>query len=99
MFYYITISSSHVLHEDVIERFFLDEQRLYTKRLLVKKGFGNIPFWLRRILSNRQELILEESIIDLEKKEILTSTRNFGGLASFAVSVLLNRSKKCLSAR
>ncbi|KAM7541597.1 hypothetical protein Aperf_G00000044168 [Anoplocephala perfoliata] len=79
--------SSHVLHEDVLERFFLGERRLYTKRLLVKKGFGNMPFWLRRALSDRQELVLEESVIDLEKKEILTSTRNFGGLAGFAVVV------------
>nr|CDS31881.1 PRELI domain containing protein 1 mitochondrial [Hymenolepis microstoma] len=30
---------------------------------------------------------MEESIIDLEKKEILTSTRNFGGLSGYAVLV------------
>lgn len=77
--------SSHVLHEDVLERYLIDENKLYTKRVLVKKGFGHIPFWLRKILSNRQELIMEESIIDLEKKEILTSTRNFGGLSNYAV--------------
>ncbi|KAM3176381.1 hypothetical protein ACTXT7_006591 [Hymenolepis weldensis] len=79
--------ASHVLHEDVLERYLIDENKLYTKRLLVKKGFGHIPFWLRKILSNRQELIMEESIIDLEKKEILTSTRNFGGLSNYAVLV------------
>lgn len=28
---------------------------------------------------------MEESIIDLQKKEILTSTRNLGGLARYAV--------------
>uniref|UniRef100_A0A0R3WLF6 PRELI/MSF1 domain-containing protein n=1 Tax=Hydatigena taeniaeformis TaxID=6205 RepID=A0A0R3WLF6_HYDTA len=58
---------------------------LYTKRILVKRGFGNIPFWLRKLLANRKELIVEESIIDLKKKEILTRTRNFGGLARYAV--------------
>eukprot|EP00108_Taenia_solium_P006016 TsM_000885900 transcript=TsM_000885900 gene=TsM_000885900 len=77
--------ASHVLHEDVLERFLIDDHTLYTKRILVKRGFGNIPFWLRKLLANRKELIIEESIIDLEKKEILTKTRNFGGLARYAV--------------
>lgn len=79
------LPSSHVLHEDVLERVLIDDHTLYTKRILVKRGFGKIPFWLRKLLSNRKELIVEESIIDLEKKEILTKTRNFGGLARYAV--------------
>ncbi|VDD83116.1 unnamed protein product [Mesocestoides corti] len=79
--------ASHVLHEDTLERFLLDDHTLYTKRLLVKRSFGKIPLFLRNFLSNRQELIVEESVIDLRKKEIFTLTRNFGGLARYAVLV------------
>ncbi|CDS35929.1 px19 protein [Echinococcus multilocularis] len=77
--------ASHVLHEDVLERRLIDDHTLYTKRIIVKRGFGKIPFWLRKLLANRKELIVEESIIDLGKREILTRTRNFGGLARYAV--------------
>lgn len=79
--------SSHVLYEDVLERDLINDHTLYTKRLLVKQGFGKIPFWLQKVLSNRQELIIEESVIDLEKKTIRTLTRNFGGLSRYAVSL------------
>lgn len=87
--YFMFPLRSHVLHEDTLERVMINDHTIYTKRLMVKRGFGSIPFWLKKVLSNRQEVILEESIIDLKKKEILTSTRNLGGLSRYAVRFII----------
>ncbi|KAL7061715.1 hypothetical protein AAHC03_0266 [Spirometra sp. Aus1] len=77
--------SKHVLHEDTLERTLLDSNTLYTKRVIMKQGFGRIPFWLRKVLSNRQELMVEESIVDISARRITTITRNVGALARHAV--------------
>ncbi|VDM02027.1 unnamed protein product, partial [Schistocephalus solidus] len=78
--------SKHVLFEDTLERSLIDSNTLYTKRIIMKQGFGSIPFWLRKILSNRHELMVEESIVDISARRITTITRNVGALARYAVS-------------
>lgn len=77
--------SKHVLFEDTLERSLIDSNTLYTKRIIMKQGFGSIPFWLRKILSNRHELMVEESIVDISARRITTITRNVGALARYAV--------------
>lgn len=77
--------STHVLSEDVIERRMLPDGNLYTKRIIVKKGGGKIPLWLRRRLTGKHELVVEESLINPWQRRASTWTRNVGGLAKYAV--------------
>ncbi|KAF7262638.1 hypothetical protein EG68_00076 [Paragonimus skrjabini miyazakii] len=79
--------SKHVLTEDVLERRILPDERLYTKRLLLKQGLGKFPVWLRRFLSGTRELVIEESVMDMRKKRVEIVTRNIGSLGKYATVV------------
>lgn len=70
--------SSHVLTEDTIERYVTPDKKLFTKRLISKTN--KIPKWGERILgfSSCSLCVIEESIVDLKKKTIVTYTRNIG---------------------
>ncbi|CAL8074063.1 unnamed protein product [Calicophoron daubneyi] len=76
--------SKHVLTEDVIERRLLPGWKLYTKRLMVKRSFGSIPGWLRRLIGGARELIVEESIVDMGSRRFEVVTRNVGTFTRYA---------------
>ncbi|CAH0389322.1 unnamed protein product [Bemisia tabaci] len=67
--------SSHVLTEDTLSRE-LKENKLYTKRMLTKTN--RLPKWGERFVGNRVVKIIEESILDLQNKTLVTYTRNIG---------------------
>lgn len=67
--------SSHVLSEDTIVRKVIGHQ-LHSKRILTKTN--RMPKWGERLISARNVSIIEESIVDPEKKEMCTYTRNVG---------------------
>lgn len=65
----------HVVSADVVDRNIGGDGRLYTTRLLLKKG--KIPAWSTRFLGNIGEsYIVETSVVDREKMEMETITRN-----------------------
>jgi len=68
--------STHVLSEDVVERYVDDDGNLYTKRLLRKES--RPPKWGERFISATQVYIIEESIIDPANQIISAYTRNIG---------------------
>jgi len=70
-------SSTHVLSEDVIERYVKDG-KLYTKRLLTKTN--KIPPGAELVLpaGTRKVYICEESVTDLDAQTLTTYTRNIG---------------------
>ncbi|CAG9565147.1 unnamed protein product [Danaus chrysippus] len=67
--------SSHVLSEDTWSRQVKDGC-LYTKRLLTKTN--RVPKWGERFFNAKSVKIIEESIVDPEKKILITYTRNLG---------------------
>lgn len=67
--------STHVLSEDTYCRQVKDGC-LYTKRLLTKTN--RVPKWGERFFSAKSVKIVEESIVDPEKKVLVTYTRNLG---------------------
>ncbi|XP_063367267.1 protein preli-like [Cydia amplana] len=67
--------SAHVLSEDTYCRQVKDGC-LYTKRLLTKTN--RVPKWGERFFSAKCVKIIEESIVDPEKKVLVTYTRNLG---------------------
>lgn len=67
--------SSHVLSEDTVVRNVVGGQ-LHSTRLLTKTN--RMPKWGERIISARHVNVIEESIVDPEKKELCTYTRNVG---------------------
>ncbi|XP_041969559.1 protein preli-like [Aricia agestis] len=67
--------STHVLSEDTCSRHVKDGC-LYTKRLLTKTN--RVPKWGERFFSAKSVKIIEESIVDPEKKILITYTRNLG---------------------
>ncbi|XP_045453098.1 protein preli-like [Melitaea cinxia] len=67
--------STHVLSEDTWSRQVKDGC-LYTKRLLTKTN--RVPKWGERFFSAKSVKIIEESIVDPEKKVLVTYTRNLG---------------------
>lgn len=69
--------SSHVLSEDVLDRKMLDENRLYTKRIIGKTN--PLPKWGNTIFPSHMTKIahvLEESIVDLKHKSMVSFTWN-----------------------
>lgn len=71
----VSYCSSHVLTEDTLSRE-LKENKLYTKRMLTKTN--RLPKWGERFVGNRVVKIIEESILDLQNKTLVTYTRNIG---------------------
>ncbi len=68
--------SSHVLTEDTLLRE-LRGNLLYTQRLITKTN--HLPKWGERFVPGpRHVCVLEESILDPEKKTLTTYTRNIG---------------------
>ncbi|CAH2244469.1 jg15948 [Pararge aegeria aegeria] len=67
--------STHVLSEDTCSRQVKDGC-LYTKRLLTKTN--RVPKWGERFFSAKSVKIIEESIVDPERKVLITYTRNLG---------------------
>jgi PRELI-like family len=69
-------NSSHVLSEDTICRELRDDGKLYSKRLLTKTN--RVPKWGERFFKAKSVAIIEESVIDLDKRELVTYSRNIG---------------------
>ncbi|KAI5634734.1 PRELI-like family domain-containing protein [Phthorimaea operculella] len=67
--------SQHVLSEDTYCRQVKDGC-LHTKRLLTKTN--RVPKWGERFFNAKSIKIIEESIVDPEKKLLVTYTRNLG---------------------
>lgn len=65
--------SRHVISEDTLHRE-MRENGLYSRRLLTKTS--RLPKWGERFVKSNQIPVIEESIIDLDNKEITTYTRN-----------------------
>jgi len=69
-------NSKHVLSEDVISRHF-EGNKLVSKRLLTKTN--KIPKWGERFVGGDSHIVLiEESVVDPDKKTFTTYTRNIG---------------------
>lgn len=68
-------SSTHVLTEDTICREVRDG-KLYSRRLLSKTN--PVPKWGKRFYNNTPVKIIEDSILDPNKKTLITFTRNIG---------------------
>ncbi|CAH8538255.1 unnamed protein product [Dicrocoelium dendriticum] len=83
----ISQSVFHVLTSDVLERRLLPDRKLYTKRLILKRGFGKFPAWIRRFASGTKELIVEESLLDMHSQNLRVVTRNVGSLGKYATVI------------
>jgi len=69
--------SHHVLSEDVIERHVTSDNKLVTRRLLSKTS--RVPRWAERFVQGPPLVFLvEESIVDLLTRNMVTYTRNLG---------------------
>ncbi|XP_046368079.2 PRELI domain-containing protein 1, mitochondrial-like isoform X2 [Haliotis rufescens] len=80
--------SKHVLTEDVVNRE-MRQDGLHTTRLLTKTN--PVPKWGERFVPGpRQVCIVEESIVDPEKKIITTYSRNIG------MQKLMSIEEKCV---
>ncbi|KZC10832.1 Protein preli-like [Dufourea novaeangliae] len=67
--------ASHVLSEDTVHREIKDGKFL-SKRIFSKTATTSMPDWIGRIVKKPQVLILEEAIIDLYAKRLISLTRN-----------------------
>ncbi|XP_068244501.1 PRELI domain-containing protein 1, mitochondrial [Palaemon carinicauda] len=67
--------STHVLSEDTVVRKVVGNC-LHSKRLLTKTN--RMPKWGERFINARNVNVIEESIVNPEKKEFSTYTRNVG---------------------
>lgn len=65
--------SKHVLTEDVISRF-IEGAKLKTTKLITKTN--RLPKWGERFVSSTTACLVEESILDLAKRTLITYTRN-----------------------
>jgi len=63
------------LSEDTISRE-VKSDKLITKRLLSKTN--NIPNWARKFINTSHVYIVEESVVDVRNKILITYTRNVG---------------------
>jgi len=66
--------TTHVLTEDVLRRELRPDGSLYTCRLLMKTN--SIPKWGQALMPARRVPIIEESIIDADKRTLTTYCRN-----------------------
>ena len=94
----LTSNSKHVLTEDLISRT-VAGKKLFSTRLLTKTN--RMPKWGYAIFGNNQQhvCIVEESILDPEKKSMTTYTRNIG-YQKFMVripphTIIIRLNKKC----
>ena len=70
--------SGHVLSEDTVERYVTPDKKLVTKRIITKAN--KLPKLGEKLLgcSSMALCVVEESIMDLEARTIVTYTRNIG---------------------
>lgn len=71
----VYFASSHVLSEDTVVRKIIGHE-LHSKRVLTKTN--RMPKWGERLTGSRNVSVIEESIVNPEKKEMCTYTRNVG---------------------
>lgn len=64
-----------MLTEDTIQREVRDG-KLYTRRILSKTN--HVPKWGERFYKNTPVKIVEDSVLDPNKKTLITFTRNIG---------------------
>ena len=82
--------SKHVVSEDVISRYLTDDNKLVTKKLLVKERTFQIPKWAERYVSIKRVYIIEETICD-PKNQILTSyTKNFSSTSLMVILKIIS---------
>lgn len=69
--------STHVLTEDTIKRD-VEGKKLFSTRLISKTN--KLPKWGEKIIpgGTRHVCVIEESVVDVEKKTLTTYTRNVG---------------------
>uniref|UniRef100_A0A915J1Z7 PRELI/MSF1 domain-containing protein n=1 Tax=Romanomermis culicivorax TaxID=13658 RepID=A0A915J1Z7_ROMCU len=77
--------SGHVIHEDTILRRFINEAGLlFTKKFIVKTN--PLPRWARHLGINITHAgIVEETILDLKNKLLISYTRNVNHLSFMSV--------------
>ena len=68
--------SLHVLSADILYRYVDGLGRLHSQRLLLKTGGSAVPSWLQSLIKSREAYVVEESVVDLEKGIMRTSTLN-----------------------
>ena len=68
--------SLHVLSTDILYRYVDTFGRLHSQRLLLKTGGSAVPSWLQSLIKSREAYVVEESVVDLEKGIMKTSTLN-----------------------
>ncbi|XP_055855906.1 protein preli-like [Episyrphus balteatus] len=68
-------SSSHVLTEDTVSREVRDG-KLYSRRILSKTN--PVPRWGERFVNTNSVKIIEDSVLDLKKRSLVTFSRNIG---------------------
>ncbi|XP_076392006.1 protein preli-like [Megachile rotundata] len=67
--------SSHVLSEDTVYREIKDGKFL-SRRIFSKIAGSSLPKWVEKLVKKPQVLILEEAIVDLYAKRLISLTRN-----------------------
>ncbi|KAG7201716.1 hypothetical protein KM043_004439 [Ampulex compressa] len=67
--------SNHVLSEDTIHREVKDN-RLLSRRIFCKRSTTALPSWAYKLVKKPQVLILEETIIDLCARRLISLTQN-----------------------
>ena len=80
---FLSYFSTHVLTEDTVSRD-VKGKKLYSTRVISKTN--KMPKWGEKIIPGgaRPVCVVEESIVDVEKKTLTTYTRNVG-LTKFMV--------------
>ncbi|XP_034172627.1 PRELI domain-containing protein 1, mitochondrial-like isoform X2 [Osmia lignaria lignaria] len=67
--------ASHVLSEDTVHREIKDGKFL-NRRIFCKTTATSLPNWLEKLVKKPQALILEEAIVDLYAKRLISLTKN-----------------------
>lgn len=88
--YFFLYFSAHVLTEDTVCRE-IRSGKLFSKRLLSKTN-SSVPKWAEKFVPGGKIVcIVEESIVDPKRKELITYTRNLGH-TKIMVCLTINKS-------
>jgi len=82
--------STHVISEDTISRSIDGNNILRTVKLYHKRNGKDLPGWLQMLLPSPTAYLVEESLVDLNKKVITTYTKNI------SLTTLLDIDEKCI---
>jgi len=82
--------STHVISEDTISRSVDGNNILRTVKLYHKRNGKDLPGWLQMLLPSPTAYLVEESLVDLNKKVITTYTKNI------SLTTLLDIDEKCI---